>query len=105
MTQVSFKLSFRLYNHQENQLKKVIRGVKTFFSVYKIYFIKILQLRIAALNDPWSGDMHGVRGADYACYRLINIRVIAQVQYILRALIVNYLLFSVKPETPIYKVL
>lgn len=27
------------------------------------------QLRIAALNDPWSGDMHGVRGADYACYR------------------------------------
>ncbi|XP_035710172.1 collagen alpha-1(XVIII) chain isoform X3 [Folsomia candida] len=26
-------------------------------------------LRIAALNDPWSGDMHGVRGADYACYR------------------------------------
>ncbi|CAG7836225.1 unnamed protein product [Allacma fusca] len=26
-------------------------------------------LRMAALNDPWSGDMHGVRGADYSCYR------------------------------------
>lgn len=28
-----------------------------------------LQLRLAALNQPFSGDMHGVRGADYACYR------------------------------------
>ncbi|XP_011315030.1 collagen alpha-1(IX) chain isoform X5 [Fopius arisanus] len=26
-------------------------------------------LRMAALNEPISGDMHGVRGADYACYR------------------------------------
>jgi hypothetical protein len=24
---------------------------------------------VAALNEPSSGDMHGVRGADYACYR------------------------------------
>ncbi|XP_042870468.1 collagen alpha-1(XV) chain-like isoform X1 [Penaeus japonicus] len=27
------------------------------------------QLRLAALNQPYSGDMHGVRGADYSCYR------------------------------------
>ncbi|KPI91743.1 Collagen alpha-1(XV) chain [Papilio xuthus] len=26
-------------------------------------------LRLAALNEPLSGDMHGVRRADYACYR------------------------------------
>ncbi|XP_042221660.1 collagen alpha-1(I) chain-like isoform X3 [Homarus americanus] len=26
-------------------------------------------LRLAALNEPFTGDMHGVRGADYACYR------------------------------------
>lgn len=24
---------------------------------------------MAALNEPYSGDMHGVRGADHACYR------------------------------------
>lgn len=24
---------------------------------------------MAALNEPFTGDMHGVRGADYACYR------------------------------------
>ncbi|GFY66934.1 collagen alpha-1(XVIII) chain [Trichonephila inaurata madagascariensis] len=24
---------------------------------------------MAALNQPFSGDMHGVRGADYECYR------------------------------------
>ncbi|KAF7989748.1 hypothetical protein HCN44_008422 [Aphidius gifuensis] len=26
-------------------------------------------LRIAALNDPTTGDMHGIKSADYACYR------------------------------------
>ncbi|XP_067009390.1 collagen alpha-1(XV) chain-like [Anabrus simplex] len=26
-------------------------------------------LRLAALNEPWTGDMHGVRGADYSCHR------------------------------------
>ena len=31
-----------------------------------IFFLKI---RLAALNDPSSGDMRGVRGADYSCYR------------------------------------
>lgn len=29
----------------------------------------LFQLRMAALNEPYTGDMHGVRGADYACYR------------------------------------
>jgi hypothetical protein len=29
----------------------------------------VMQLRMAALNEPFTGDMHGVRGADYACYR------------------------------------
>lgn len=24
---------------------------------------------MAALNHPFNGDMHGVRGADYECYR------------------------------------
>lgn len=28
-----------------------------------------LKLRMAALNEPYTGDMHGTRGADYACYR------------------------------------
>lgn len=27
------------------------------------------KLRIAALNKPFTGDMHGVRGADYECFR------------------------------------
>jgi hypothetical protein len=27
------------------------------------------QLRMAALNEPYTGDMTGVRGADYSCYR------------------------------------
>lgn len=27
------------------------------------------KLRVAALNQPWTGDLHGVRGADYECYR------------------------------------
>ncbi|CAL4084333.1 unnamed protein product [Meganyctiphanes norvegica] len=26
-------------------------------------------LRLAALNEPYSGDMRGVRGVDYSCYR------------------------------------
>ncbi|KAG5893858.1 hypothetical protein JTB14_005467 [Gonioctena quinquepunctata] len=26
-------------------------------------------LRLAALNEAYTGDVHGVRGADYACYR------------------------------------
>ncbi|KAG0429304.1 hypothetical protein HPB47_023778, partial [Ixodes persulcatus] len=30
---------------------------------------KTTTLRVAALNQPWTGDMHGVRGADYECYR------------------------------------
>ena len=29
----------------------------------------ILQLRMAALNEPYNGDMHGIRGSDYSCYR------------------------------------
>lgn len=32
----------------------------------KEYFF---QLRMAALNEPFTGDMHGVRGADFTCYR------------------------------------
>ncbi|KOB69137.1 putative collagen alpha 1 chain, partial [Operophtera brumata] len=28
-----------------------------------------VKLRLAALNEPLSGNMHGVRRADYACYR------------------------------------
>ncbi|KAF5301759.1 hypothetical protein FQR65_LT08742 [Abscondita terminalis] len=26
-------------------------------------------LRMVALNEPYTGDIHGVRGADYSCYR------------------------------------
>ncbi|KAH0546701.1 hypothetical protein KQX54_013894, partial [Cotesia glomerata] len=26
-------------------------------------------LRLAALNEPTTGDMHGLSGADFACYR------------------------------------
>lgn len=29
----------------------------------------LFQLRMAALNEAYTGDVHGVRGADYACYR------------------------------------
>lgn len=28
-----------------------------------------LQLRVAALNRPFNGDVHGIRGADYECHR------------------------------------
>lgn len=24
---------------------------------------------MAALNEPYDGDMHGIRGSDYSCYR------------------------------------
>lgn len=27
------------------------------------------QLRLAALNEPYSGNLHGTRGADFSCYR------------------------------------
>lgn len=27
------------------------------------------QLRIAALNEPYSGNMHGVQSVDYSCHR------------------------------------
>ncbi|CAD7004011.1 unnamed protein product [Ceratitis capitata] len=26
-------------------------------------------LRVAALNEPYVGDLQGIRGADFACYR------------------------------------
>uniref|UniRef100_A0A1Y1L8H1 Thrombospondin-like N-terminal domain-containing protein n=2 Tax=Photinus pyralis TaxID=7054 RepID=A0A1Y1L8H1_PHOPY len=29
----------------------------------------VAQLRMIALNEPFTGDIHGVRGADYSCYR------------------------------------
>ncbi|KAK4876611.1 hypothetical protein RN001_009117 [Aquatica leii] len=29
----------------------------------------VAQLRMVALNEPYTGDIHGVRGADYSCYR------------------------------------
>nr|NP_001163360.1 multiplexin, isoform I [Drosophila melanogaster]ACZ94631.1 multiplexin, isoform I [Drosophila melanogaster] len=28
-----------------------------------------IQLRVAALNEPSTGDLQGIRGADFACYR------------------------------------
>lgn len=34
-----------------------------------IILVFLFQLRIAALNDPYSGNAGGVRGADYGCYR------------------------------------
>lgn len=27
------------------------------------------QIKMIALNEPMNGNMHGIRGADYACYR------------------------------------
>ncbi len=30
--------------------------------------VVFLQLHLIALNEPFNGDMHGVRGADFACY-------------------------------------
>lgn len=27
------------------------------------------QLRLAALNEPYAGNLHGTRGADFLCYR------------------------------------
>lgn len=27
------------------------------------------QIKLIALNEPYNGNMHGIRGADYACYR------------------------------------
>lgn len=40
---------------------------KCTISIY--FYVSEFQLRMAALNEPYSGDMHGVRGADHACYR------------------------------------
>lgn len=28
-----------------------------------------LQIRMAALNEPYTGDLQGIRGADFACYK------------------------------------
>lgn len=28
-----------------------------------------IKLRIAALNEPYTGDLKGMRGADFDCYR------------------------------------
>lgn len=28
-----------------------------------------MQLRMAALNEPYTGDLQGIRGADFACYK------------------------------------
>lgn len=32
-------------------------------------FLPPLQVRMAALNEPYTGDLQGIRGADFACYR------------------------------------
>jgi len=34
-----------------------------------VFLLMMFQLRMAALNEPCTGDMTGVRGADYSCYR------------------------------------
>lgn len=39
------------------------------FSYLNNAYFYVLQLRLAALNEAYTGDIHGVRGADYACYR------------------------------------
>ncbi|XP_030746994.1 collagen alpha-1(XVIII) chain-like isoform X3 [Sitophilus oryzae] len=46
-----------------NQLPSSPKGVVPFASRLP------KMLRLAALNEPATGDVHGVRGADYACYR------------------------------------
>lgn len=40
-----------------------------FFTSLRFNDIFFLQLRMAALNEPFSGDARGIRGADYNCYR------------------------------------
>lgn len=35
------------------------------YIIWLVYF----QLHMAALNEPYTGDMKGQRGADYSCYR------------------------------------
>lgn len=37
--------------------------------VNKFSFQLNVQLRLAALNEPYSGNLHGTRGADFSCYR------------------------------------
>lgn len=40
------------------------------YSLWKFIFCTIrFQLRMAALNEPYSGNLHGTRGADFSCYR------------------------------------
>lgn len=34
-----------------------------------LFISKKFQLRLGALNEPYTGDVHGVSGADYSCYR------------------------------------
>ncbi|KAL3275610.1 hypothetical protein HHI36_020363 [Cryptolaemus montrouzieri] len=42
-----------------------------YLRLYKQLTLSLIfpQLRMAALNEAYTGDVHGVRGADYACYR------------------------------------
>lgn len=37
--------------------------------INKFSFQLNVQLRLAALNEPYSGNLHGTRGADFSCYR------------------------------------
>lgn len=36
---------------------------------FNFFFKLLFQLKLAALDEPYSGDMHGVQNADYTCYR------------------------------------
>lgn len=40
-----------------------------FNSSFYFSFTNSLKLQMAALNEPYSGDQQGLRGADFQCYR------------------------------------
>lgn len=57
--------------HHYYKLKNEITTTKILMSylISLLHIIHCLQLRMAALNEPYSGDLQGIRGADFACYR------------------------------------
>lgn len=66
----------KIDNSQDDRIEKVtFKRSKMIKSIIAriIYHQQFPQhSRLIALDQPYSGDLHGVRGADYECYRQAN---------------------------------
>lgn len=43
--------------------------VRVIIITFRVVAPGTIQLQMAALNEPYSGDLQGMRGADFQCYR------------------------------------